>query len=250
MLSRTVASPVPVTEAPEVTLFIACYNEAPNIVATLDTVSAALRRLAVSCEIIVIDDASTDASAALVRDYALAHPELALRLHVNRHNRGLARNFSEAACLGRGRYFKLVCGDDVESEETLVNVLSRRGQAELILPYHLDCPGKSPLRMFLSRLFTRLVNGLSGHRVHYYNGLPLVLRQQVLRFGAETSSFGFQAELVTRLLDEGVTYEEVQVEVRERVQGASHALTMRNFFAVGRTLLLIGWRRLIRKFKR
>jgi glycosyltransferase involved in cell wall biosynthesis len=249
-VSRTAEPIVHAAVEPEFTLFVACYNEAPNILVTLDTIVAALRRLDCAYEIIVIDDASTDESVRLLEGYLRAHPELPLRLRVNRHNRGLARNFVEAAVLGRGTYFKLVCGDNVESEETLVNILSRRGRSDLILPYHLTCPGKSPLRMFLSRLFTRLVNTLSGHRVRYYNGLPLFRRQHVLRFQSPTSSFGYQADLVVNLLNEGVRYEEVEVQVREREQGTSHALSLRNFLLVGNTLVLIGWRRLRRQLIR
>jgi glycosyltransferase involved in cell wall biosynthesis len=236
--------------APEITLFVACYNEAPNILATLETVQAALRRIECSYEVIVIDDASTDDSAEVVREYQSAHPDVALRLCVNQKNRGLARNFIAAAALGRGKYFKLVCGDNVESEQTLVNILGRRGTADLVLPYHTACPGKTRLRLVLSRVFTWLVNRLSGHRVKYYNGLPLHLRHHVLRWPTSTSGFGFQADLVTRLLDTGASYAEVLVEVREREQGASNALTLRNFLAVGQTLLHIGLRRLRRLVQR
>ena len=88
--------------APEITFFVACYNEAPNIVATLETLHAAVRRVGCSCEVIVIDDASTDDSAALVRAYQRAYPEQTIRLQTCPNNRGLARNFVEA-CASRSR---------------------------------------------------------------------------------------------------------------------------------------------------
>lgn len=233
---------------PEITLFVACYNEAPNIVGTLETIRTALRRVGCSYEILVTDDASADDSVRRVRAYQRAHPEMPLRLHVNPANRGLARNFVAAAARGRGRYFKLVCGDDVESEQTLVNILSRRGSADLILPYHVRCAGRGPFRAWLSRTYTRLVNLASGHSIRYYNGLPLCRREDVLRHTPDTAGFGFQADLVTRLLDAGVSYVEVLVEARDRTAGVSHALTGRNFVAVGRTLLAIASRRLRRAF--
>jgi len=244
------ATPASLAPAPEITLFVACYNEEPNIVGTLETVRAAVRRLQCSCEVLVIDDASTDASARLIREFQAAHPELPLRLYVNPHNQGLARNFVRAAELGRGHYFKLVCGDNVESEQTLVDILGRRGTADLILPYHVRCLGRTRLRAGLSRTFTALVNLLSGHAIRYYNGLPLCQRRHVLRCRPNTTGFGFQADLVTRLLAEGASYVEVLVEARDRTQGVSQALTWRNFVAVGRTLLAIGCRRLRRAVSR
>src|SRR5262249_4989143 len=121
---------------PELTIFIACYNEAPDIVPTIETVRDAVADAGCSYEIIVIDDASNDASAEAVRAYRSAHPDAPLRLRVNPVNRGLARNFVEAAFLGRGRYYKLVCGDNVESKDTLVRIFKQRGLADVILPYH------------------------------------------------------------------------------------------------------------------
>jgi glycosyltransferase involved in cell wall biosynthesis len=240
--------PAPLAELSQIdlTLFIACYNEQANIIATLETVAAALREVGDSYEMIVIDDASTDGSAELIRAYQEAHPELPLVLHVNRVNRGLARNFVAAALLGRGEHYKLVCGDNVESRATLVRILRQRGQADLVLPYHDHCEGKSAFRMFLSRAFTRLVNLVSGRSIRYYNGLPLCRRDHVLRWHSDATGFGFQADLVSRLLDEGASYVEVHCQARERAHGTSRALTVANFLSVARTLLVIGGRRLRR----
>lgn len=46
----------------DLTLFVACYNEAENIVATLDAVVAACREVGCTYEIVIIDDASRDRS--------------------------------------------------------------------------------------------------------------------------------------------------------------------------------------------
>jgi glycosyltransferase involved in cell wall biosynthesis len=239
--SRPVAPP-----GIDLTLFIACYNEAANILDTLETVAAAVREVGCSCEVLIIDDASTDRSAELIRSYQEAHPELPIVLHVNPVNRGLARNFVEATFLGRGRYYKLVCGDNVESQETLVRILRYMGEADIVLPYHDRCEGKSRTRMFLSRAFTRLVNLVSGHSLRYYNGLALYRRYHVMRWHSNSSGFGFQADLVTRLLDEGASHVEVRCEARERAHGKSRALTLLNFFSVAHTLLEIASRRLRR----
>ena len=39
---------------------------------------------------------------------------------VNEFNQGLGVNYVEAAFIGGGRYYRAICGDDVESKETLV----------------------------------------------------------------------------------------------------------------------------------
>src|SRR5215471_8150904 len=200
---------------PEVDLTIAipCLNEEADIVGTLDTVAAAMSAVPYSYEVLVIDDGSTDATAAVVERYIAAHPDLPIQLHRNPRNRGLTRTYVDGAFLGRGKYYRQVCGDNVEPQETLVSVLKHLGKADMVIPYHPAVPGKSAFRRGLSQVYTRLVNALSGYRISYYNGMAIHLRYNVMRWGPYSFGFGFQAELITRLLDEGATFVEIPVGV-------------------------------------
>ena len=221
----------------DLTIVVPCLNEEKNVAATLDTVTAAMRELPFSYEIIVIDDGSTDRTAAVIEEYQREHPDLPLRLQRNGQNRGLNRCYVDGAFLGRGRYYRMVCGDNVEPEETLVTVFRELGKADLILPYHDSVPGKSSFRHLLSRTYTSLVNLLSGHQIRYYNGLALTSRYNVMRWGPYSFGFGFQAELVTRLLDEGATFIEIPVAATHRDKaGRNSALNWRNLLSVGHTL--------------
>jgi glycosyltransferase involved in cell wall biosynthesis len=219
-------------------------NEEKNIAATLDTVTAAMRELPHRYEILVIDDGSTDKTAEVVEQYCREHANLPIRLHRNLANRGLTRSYVDGAFLGRGRNYRLVCGDNVEPKETLVKVLGALGKADIIIPYHDPLPDKSILRRACSRTYTALVNGLSGYHIRYYNGLAVTQRYNVMRWGPYSFGFGFQAELVTRLLDEGATYIEVPVvATHQEKTGGNSALNWKNFLSVGHTLLEIFIRR-------
>jgi glycosyltransferase involved in cell wall biosynthesis len=226
----------------DLSLFVACYNEEQNIVGTLDNIREAMQDLPLSYEIIVVDDASRDRSVEVIKEYTQQWPELRLTLVTCPKNRGLAHNFAEAAFLGQGRYYKLVCGDNVESKETLITVLSRLGEADLIVPYHKQCEGRSRFRVLLSRTYTRLINLLSGYSLGYYNGCGAFRRVDVMRWHSRTSGFGFQAELVICLLDQGASYCQVPIIARDRQSGTSTAMKLRNWLAVSRTLLSIAFR--------
>src|SRR5262245_3397161 len=106
----------------DLTIFVACYNEEANIVPTLEELQSALANAKFTWEIIVIDDASRDRSVELVEQYVRQHPGVPIRLVVNESNRGLAQNYIEGAFLGRGKYYRLVCGDNVEDADTLREV--------------------------------------------------------------------------------------------------------------------------------
>lgn len=242
--SLAASSLQPGLENPLLTLFVACYNEEENIEATLDTVSEACAELHITYEIIVIDDASVDRSVELVRAYSARHPERNVRLVVNAENQGLGVNYVEAAFLGRGEWYRLICGDNVEPKETFLKVFSQIGKADLIIPYQTACPGRTWSRMLLSRTYTFLVNLISGYNIRYYNGLCLTRRALVMRWHSSSHGFGIQADLVTRLLSRGVSYLEVPVEARERATGSSKAITLRNFCSVAHSLFNIAIRRL------
>lgn len=231
--------------APEcdITFFVACYNEEANIVAALTNVVNATKEVGCSYDIVVIDDASKDRSVELIKQYMDAHPDVPLKLLVNASNQGLGANYAEGCFHGNGKYYRLICGDNEERYETIVAVLKHLGQADMILSYHVDRSARSWHRRVVSSSFTGLVNLVTGYRIKYYNGLPIIRRYDVMRWHSHAHGFGFQADTITRMLDLGATYVEVPVVPTERTEGKTKAFTMRNFCSVGHTLLEIFIRR-------
>jgi glycosyltransferase involved in cell wall biosynthesis len=224
-----------------VSFFVPCYNEEANVLGAIGKVIEAAATEKLSYEILIFDDSSQDETVAVVTRYMAEHPEVPIRLFLNKRNRGVSRNFFEGAFHATGRYYRLVCGDNTEPLETHLEILRHIGQADIIIPYFLVVVGRNWLRKFLSSAFTVLVNLLSGNRLHYYNGCPLYRRYDVVRFHVEATGFGHQAELLTRLLQEGRSYLEIPLFAIHRE--ASKALTFRNWVSVAHTLLKIGLRR-------
>ena len=220
----------------ELGLFVACYNEEANIKATLETVIAACVEVGVSFQIVVIDDCSRDRTVEKIKDFGQEHPEVPLTLYVNSRNEGLANNYAEAAFLLRSEWYRLICGDNVEPKATLVTIFKELGSAELLIPYNLEIRGRAQSRRIISKTYTILVNFLSGFKLHYYNGLVVTRRQYVMRWHSNSHGFGFQADLLTRLLSRGLSYKEIPVYGQEREAGNSKALTFRNFASVVHSL--------------
>ena len=232
------------------TVFVACYNEEHNIIPALDMLSSVLNDLDFNSEVIIIDDGSTDNSVKIVSEYIKAHQHLPLRLVASPINRGLAYNYVEGAFMGRGEYYRLICGDGGEPRETFIKVASQMGTADIIIPYPVWTKNRTFLRRAISKSYTALVNLISGYRLQYYNGLPLCRRQDVLRWHSHSRGFGFQAELVTRLLDQGASYREVGVLFSERAAGVSSAFKLHNVLSVFHTVIELVIRRISRDFYR
>jgi glycosyltransferase involved in cell wall biosynthesis len=230
----------------DLTVFISCYNEEQYIISTIRTVREALNEIGnISYEIIVVDDCSKDRSSALVSSYIAANPHERVLLCINRVNRGLAQSYLDAAFIGKGKYYRLVCGDNAEPRATMVAVFRELGTADMIIPYYVRSEGKSLYRRFLSNNYTALVNLISGFRLHYYNGLAVHLRHNVMRWHSNTHGFGFQADIICLLLDQGFSFKEVPVKtVERRVSGSSNALTFKNMLSVAHTLVDLIFRRI------
>jgi glycosyltransferase involved in cell wall biosynthesis len=247
LVAATLEDPTATAGGIEVTFFVPCLNEEERLVPTLKTIQEAMREFPFAYEILVVDDGSSDRTFEVAEQFRREHPELSLCVHRNPRNLGLSRSFVDSAFRGRGTHYRLVCGDNVEPKETMVTILKMLGKADIVVPYYPVLPGKSPTRRVISRTFTLLVDLLSGYRLQYYNGCALYRRYHVMRWAPYNYGFGFQADLITRLLDEGASYVEVPVSgfhlTKERGRSA---ITFRNFVSTGHTLFEILLRRIRR----
>jgi glycosyltransferase involved in cell wall biosynthesis len=239
--------PAGVREEIDLTMFVPCYNEETRITGTLETIKAAMAEVPCAYEVIVVDDGSKDLTCQKVAEFQALNPGMPVVLRKNPKNLGLARGFVETSFHGRGRYYRLVCGDNVEPKETMVTLLRMMGQADLVLPYYPVLPGKSAARKTISKTFTFLVDLLSGYEINYYNGCAIYRRFHVMRWAPYNYGFGFQADLITMLLDEGATHVQVPVSGSHYVkENGRSPLNFRNFISTGHTLVEIFLRRVRR----
>ena len=227
----------------DLTLLISCYNEEEFIEDTLRVVVQALEQTDITYEILVIDDCSKDRSPAIVKQFILTHPNINISLRENIKNKGLAQNYVDGAFIGKGKYYRLICGDNAEPTETIVKVLSFLGQADIIIPYYTSAEGKSCSRLLISKCYTNIINTISGNKIKYYNGLQIHLRNNVMRWHPNTRGFGFQAGLLCLLLSMGFSYKEVSCITIERRGGKGNALTWKNMRSVIHTIISVFLRR-------
>jgi len=195
-------------------------------------------------EIIVVDDASTDGSVVEVTQFMQDNPGVRIVLKKNSHPLGVSYNLSDAALLGRGRYFQFISSAFQNRRVTIRQTLDQLGNADVIITYlHPDY--RPALRRRLSRLYNWLVNHASGYNISHYHGTPLFRRIDVIRWHSYRT-VGFYSDMITRMLDEGISYTEVPTAVHDREMGKSTALRTRNVIS-----LLIGFSdMLLRRFSK
>jgi len=105
-------------DPPRLSVCIATYKRAEFIGETLDSI---LGQLEPGVEVVVVDGASPDGTAAVVEARAAAHP--ALRYHRERVNSGVDADYDKAVGYARGTHCWLMSDDDVLAPGALARVL-------------------------------------------------------------------------------------------------------------------------------
>lgn len=101
---------------PLVSIIIPCYNAAPWLAATL---ASALNQTWPRCEVIVVDDGSTDDSQAIARRHA-PHGVVA----VSQPNRGASVARNTALTLARGDFIQFLDADDILAPDKIAHQMT------------------------------------------------------------------------------------------------------------------------------
>ena len=223
---------------PEVSILIPAFNEKPHVAATVRGALAALEAQGLSFEIVVVDDGSTDGTAAAVTAVMQTDPRIALVCH--HRNRGLGASYCTGVEAAGGRYVTWLQGDDAIQPESLTAMIEARHLAPIVIAYPVFDRPRPMLRTLLSVSYVRLMNALCGGRVRYFNCITLMRRDLLLEvLPRNNHGFGVFAEILVRLLRAGHGYVEVPITSRSRPMERSKAFRWRNVVSVcGQTVCL------------
>ena len=144
----------------------------------------------------------------------------------------------------------LVNGDNDIPREDIAAVVACRGKADIIAPYVENQKERALFRQIVSDLFTALVSLLSGHRLRYYNGIVLHRTENVVKFRSGATGFGYQAELVCRVLNAGSSYLEMPFRTLAKRRNRSSVFRVSNILSVLGSLYRILADRLLTQFSR
>ncbi len=89
-------------EAPQLSLVLACYNEAEHLEASFAEIKDTLEHARIPFEILFVDDASRDRTREILARLVASHPQLALRTILHERNRGRGATVSDGFHAARG----------------------------------------------------------------------------------------------------------------------------------------------------
>jgi glycosyltransferase involved in cell wall biosynthesis len=213
---------------------VPCFNEEDNVGPTVGSIRAAMRERG-DYEIILVNDASTDHT--LERMQALATADSRIRVLDNPSNLGFGGSYKRGAGVATATYVMMLPGDDGFPGQSISEILTHAGEADIIIPVVTNRAARGWFRAFASRGFTTLLNWMFWLDVGYYNGAALQRNDLLRSIEIKTDSFAYQAEALVKLIARGATYKHCFVQIQERAAGRSSALTLKNQVAVWKTIL-------------
>ena len=218
-----------------ISFIISALNEERVLGAFLEQLMAVVEGARfVDYEVILINDGSTDRTGEIMDGAARRHPKVTV-VH-NPKNLRFGNSYKRGLRQARFQYVMLLCGDGGLPAASLPAIFDCIGTADIVVPWMTNLRRiKSLPRYLLSRAYTTLFNVLCGMRLRYYNGLPVHRNDLLQRIQITSGGFGFQAEILIKLIRSGCTYVEVGVKGAEEKQ-QSVALRPRNWLSVVATV--------------
>jgi dolichyl-phosphate beta-glucosyltransferase len=208
---------VATSESVKVSFVIPAFNEANRILETLRSIAEYRKHLPFETEILVVDDGSTDDTAAIVE--RLAYPGLSLIR--NGTNRGKGYSVKHGVLAATGDYVLFSDADLSTPIEEMTNLLAVavKENADVVLGSRgLDSryieKHQSSVREGGGRLFNVMVRLLLGLNIHDTQcGFKLFKRDRVQSaFQKQTTDgFGFDPELLFVMSRQGLKILEVPV---------------------------------------
>lgn len=217
-------------------IVVPALNEGKNIVATYEELLQAVQNSPVKrFEILLIDDCSQDNTFKLMQELSVRDSRV--RAIHNEKNLGLGGSYKRGIELARGTHYMLAPGDNAWPAAGLSEVIRLIGRADIVIPYIIEAGDKGPIRKFLSRGFTNLMNMLFGLKLHYYNGVVVHKIENLRKIKIEANCFAYQAEALVKLIKGGCSYVEIGLNTSPRPDGKSKAFRISNLVRVLKTVL-------------
>ena len=218
-MAQTDRTEPPVPAAPtelEVSFVIPCLNESEGIAAVVDEARRALDALGVAGEVVVVDNASDDDSAALA--------SAAGARVVFEPQRGYGSAYLAGFAAASGRYLVLTDADGTYDLSRVGDMVSRlRAGADVVLGTRMKGeiqPGAMPWahRWIGNPVLTGMLNLLFGAGVSdAHCGLRALRRDALAPLQLSATGMEFASEMVLKAAKRGLSIEEVAITYRPRI---------------------------------
>jgi glycosyltransferase involved in cell wall biosynthesis len=228
------------------TIVFPAFNDAGTIPSMVLTALMAARKLTEDYEIIVVNDASTDHTAAIL-DEMTKHFQC-LRVIHHPHNRGYGSTLRTGFSAAVKEWVFYTDGDAQYNPLELVDLAAALQEGVDVVNGYKISRHDPLLRRIIGRVYHLLVKWAFGFHLRDVDCDFRLMRRQIFdQVELESKTGTFPLELVKKFQDMGYKFVEVPVHHYFRQYGKSQFLNWRRLFATGKHLLSLWWKLVIRK---
>jgi glycosyltransferase involved in cell wall biosynthesis len=214
----------PTTPKKRLLIFVIAYRAEKTLTWVLSRIPGRIFGL-FDCEILVVDDASTDRTFEIGHEWKAAHPDIRMTVLRNEYNQGYGGNQKVGYTYAIENSFDFVAmvhGDGQYAPEELPRLVEPldKGHADVVLGSRMLAQGAAleggmPLYKYVgNRVLTRLQNLLlRGNLSEYHSGYRLfsVSTLMALPFRLNSNDFHFDTEIIIQLLNGGFRIAELPI---------------------------------------
>lgn len=203
---------------PSLSLVYLCLNEEEALPRTLTEAVTWCEANLHDWEILVVDDGSTDASAAIIRDFSAKQPRVRLLQHAT--NRGMGAGLRTAIAASTKAYYCMLAADGQIGTAEVGKLFDLLREAPVVTSVYDN--RKGPIRLFLSRgfrLYMRTLVGVDFALEGTYLFPVALARDEIGLDNVGADTFFFSFELIARALQRGVAVKTGVISVRPRTDG-------------------------------
>lgn len=226
-------------ERPSISIFVPAHNEAGNIAGAIEDIVWAAEGQFRDYEILLVNDGSTDGTGEIAETLTAKNSRIKVLHHPQRC--GIAAGYQTALREAKKDFISYLPGDREIRAESVRDILSAVGKADIVAPYHQNSRARAIHRRVMTYVYTTLCNFLFGQNVRYFQGpiiLPTVLARTI---PIRCTGFAFVTEVLVHALHSGLSYVEVGLSHQERLSGRSKSVSLSNMLIAVKTIFRLWW---------
>lgn len=208
----------------EITVIIPAYNEERGIGEVIDKTKDAMENTRTSYEIIVVDDGSTDETAAIVK-------EKSVKLIQHPYNKGYGAALKTGVKNAKGNVVLFIDADAQQNADDIQKLLEPIEEYDMVVGARTKGSKIPLLRRLGKSILSVLANYLAGQKIPDLNsGFRATKKEIVLKYmSILPDTFSFTTTITLAVIKEGYNLKYVPIETSKRI-GSSKIKLFRDGF--------------------
>lgn len=220
-----------------ISVCVPAFNEEENLEEAVVDLVTVLSKSVGQFEIIIVDDASVDATYEIANNLSQKNKHIKVLSHLK--NQGIGACYRSALSVAKNEYFTWFPSDHENFAQEIADCVPYLRDDRIVTSHHLDHDQRPAFRKMISRIYTWVLNKCFGMGLKYYNGLTVFPVKILRSVSLVAKGFAFSAESIICSVKEGCQVVELSAPLRGRISGKSKALSLSSILRMCKDMICV-----------